>query len=174
MVVTQGVCPITVGACVICGAGGSSQARRGQGRLQITGELIAAHLPQVLVMHDASHSSQARSCSREPPRGNQDHSWSQHAHQHGMGTCGARLPPWRRADQAPGVRHQVHRTGLSITSYTTSVDVGENLAGDVLPRRAISCLIFQAVRGRREPHRNPTGPRPSGDPHRNPTDETAL
>jgi hypothetical protein len=40
--------------------------------------------------------------------------------------------------------------------------------------RAISCLIFAAVRAFREPHINPTNPRPDGDPHRNPTDETAL
>jgi len=34
-----------------------------------SGELIAAQLPQVLVMHDASDGSQVRPCSREPPRG---------------------------------------------------------------------------------------------------------
>jgi hypothetical protein len=39
---------------------------------------------------------------------------------------------------------------------------------------AISCLIFQAVSAFREPHRNPTSPRPDGDPHRHPTDETTL
>ena len=32
-------------------------------------ELLAAQLPQVLVMHDPSHGSQVRSCSGEPPRG---------------------------------------------------------------------------------------------------------
>ena len=37
-----------------------------------TPELIAAQLPQVLLMHDADHGSQVRSCSREPPRGYQD------------------------------------------------------------------------------------------------------
>jgi len=37
-----------------------------------SGELIAAQLPLVLLMHDASQSSQAGSCSGEPPRGNQD------------------------------------------------------------------------------------------------------
>ena len=36
-----------------------------------SGELIAAQLPQVLLMHDASDGSQMRSCSREPPRGDQ-------------------------------------------------------------------------------------------------------
>ena len=36
-----------------------------------SGELIAAQLPQILVMHDASHGSQVRSCSGEPPRGDQ-------------------------------------------------------------------------------------------------------
>jgi hypothetical protein len=35
-------------------------------------QLIAAQLPQVLVMHDASDSSQMGPCSREPSRGNQD------------------------------------------------------------------------------------------------------
>jgi hypothetical protein len=35
------------------------------------GELIAAQLPQVLLMHDPSDGSQVRSCSREMPRGNQ-------------------------------------------------------------------------------------------------------
>ena len=55
-----------------------------------SGELIAAQLPQVLVMHDASDSSQMRSCSRQPPRGNQDLSRGQDAHHNSMGTCGAR------------------------------------------------------------------------------------
>ena len=54
------------------------------------GELIAAQLPQVLVMHDASYGSQVRSCSREPPRGNQDLGRGQDAHYGRMGTCGAR------------------------------------------------------------------------------------
>jgi hypothetical protein len=36
-----------------------------------TGGLIAAQLPQVLVMHDASDGGQVGSCSCEPPRGNQ-------------------------------------------------------------------------------------------------------
>ena len=55
-----------------------------------SGELIAAQLPQVLVMHDASYGSQVRSCSREPPRGNQDLGRGQDAHHDSMGTCGAR------------------------------------------------------------------------------------
>jgi len=55
-----------------------------------SGELIAAQLPQVLVMHDASDGSQVGSCSREPPRGNQYLSWGQDAHHTSMGTCGAR------------------------------------------------------------------------------------
>jgi hypothetical protein len=55
-----------------------------------SGELIAAQLPLVLLMHDASQSSQAGSCSGEPPRGNQDLSWGQDAHHNSMGTCGAR------------------------------------------------------------------------------------
>jgi len=55
-----------------------------------SGELIAAQLPLVLLMHDASQSSQAGSCSGEPPRGNQGLSWGQDAHHNSMGTCGAR------------------------------------------------------------------------------------
>ena len=55
-----------------------------------TGELIAAQLPQVLVMHDASDGSQVRSCSREPPRGDQCLGRGQDAHHDSMGTCGAR------------------------------------------------------------------------------------
>ena len=55
-----------------------------------SGELIAAQLPQVLVMHDASDGSQVGSCSREPPRGNQYLSWGQDAHHNSMGTGGAR------------------------------------------------------------------------------------
>jgi hypothetical protein len=34
-----------------------------------------------------------RSCSREPPCGNQDLGRGQHAHYDSMGTCGARWPP---------------------------------------------------------------------------------
>ena len=55
-----------------------------------SGELIAAQLPQVLVMHDPSHGSQVRSCSREPPRGDQYLGRGQDAHHDSMGTCGAR------------------------------------------------------------------------------------
>ena len=55
-----------------------------------SGELIEAQLPLVLLMHDASQSSQAGSCSGEPPRGNQGLSWGQDAHHNSMGTCGAR------------------------------------------------------------------------------------
>lgn len=55
-----------------------------------SGELIAAQLPQVFVMHDASDGSKVGACSGEPPRGNQDLSWRQDAHHHSMGTCGAR------------------------------------------------------------------------------------
>lgn len=53
-------------------------------------EFIAAQLPEVLVMHDASYGSQVRSCSREPPCGNQDLGWGEEAHHDSMGTCGAR------------------------------------------------------------------------------------
>ena len=55
-----------------------------------TGELSAAQLPQVLVMHDASDGSQVRPCSREPPRGDQCLGRGQDAHHDNMGTCGAR------------------------------------------------------------------------------------
>ena len=54
------------------------------------GELIAAQLPEVLVMHDARDGSQVGSCSREPPRGNQYLSRGEDAHHHSMGTCAAR------------------------------------------------------------------------------------
>jgi hypothetical protein len=53
-------------------------------------ELVAAAPPQVLVMHDAGHGSQVGSCSREPPRGNQDLSRGEDAHHDSMGACGAR------------------------------------------------------------------------------------
>ena len=55
-----------------------------------SGELIAAQRPEVLVMHDPSNGSQVRSCSREPPRGDQDLGRGQDAHHDSMGTCGAR------------------------------------------------------------------------------------
>ncbi len=53
-------------------------------------ELIAAQLPQVLVIHDASDGSQVRSCSREPPRGNQYLGRGQDAHHGSMTMCGTR------------------------------------------------------------------------------------
>jgi len=55
-----------------------------------SGELIAAQLPQVLVMHDASDGSQVGSCSGEPSRGNQYLGRGKDAHHNSMGTCGAR------------------------------------------------------------------------------------
>ena len=55
-----------------------------------SGELTAAQLPWVLVMHDASDGSQMGLCSREPPRGNQHLSRGQDAHHTSMGTCGTR------------------------------------------------------------------------------------
>jgi hypothetical protein len=55
-----------------------------------SGELIAAQLPQVLLSHDASDGSQVRSCSREPPRGDQDLGRGEDAHPDSMGTYGAR------------------------------------------------------------------------------------
>ena len=42
------------------------------------------------LMHDPSHGSQVRSCSREPPRGDQYLGRGQDAHHDSMGTCGAR------------------------------------------------------------------------------------
>jgi len=53
------------------------------------GELTAADLPQVLRVHDAGDGSQVRSCSGEPPRGDQDLGRGQDAHHDSMGTCGA-------------------------------------------------------------------------------------
>ena len=55
-----------------------------------TGELIAARLPQVLGMHDASHGSQVWSCPREPSRGNQCLGRAQDARDDSMRTCRAR------------------------------------------------------------------------------------
>ena len=55
-----------------------------------SGELIAAQLPQVLVMHDARDGCQVGSCSGEPSRGNQDLGRGKDAHHNSMGTRGAR------------------------------------------------------------------------------------
>jgi len=55
-----------------------------------SGELIAAQLPQVLVMHEADGGRQVRSCSREPPRCNQYLGRGQDAYDDSMGTCAAR------------------------------------------------------------------------------------
>ena len=54
-----------------------------------SGELIAAQLPQILLMHDHSHGSQVRSCSGEPPRGNQYLGRGQDAHHHSMSAGGS-------------------------------------------------------------------------------------
>ncbi len=54
------------------------------------GELIAAQVPQVLVMHDAGDGSQVRSCSREPSRSDQYLGRGEDAHDDSMGTCSAR------------------------------------------------------------------------------------
>ena len=61
-------------------------------------ELIAAQLPQILGMHDASEGSQVRSCSREPPGGNQTPGPGRSPRQHGhmrrsMTTATARPSP---------------------------------------------------------------------------------
>jgi hypothetical protein len=69
---------------------------------RLTGELIAAQLPQVLAMHDPGHGSQVRPRSREPSRGNQDLGRGQHAHhqhehgRHPMTTAAAGPSPTRR------------------------------------------------------------------------------
>ena len=55
-----------------------------------SGELLAAQLPQILAMRDASDGNQVRSCPREPPRGNQYLARGQHAHHDSMSTSGAR------------------------------------------------------------------------------------
>jgi len=51
---------------------------------------IAAQLPHGVGVHNASHGGQVGSCSREPPRGDQDLGRGEDAHHHSMGTCGAR------------------------------------------------------------------------------------
>jgi hypothetical protein len=53
-------------------------------------ELIVAQLPQILLMHDPSHGSQVRPCSRQSPRGDQDLGRGQNAHHDSMSTSGAR------------------------------------------------------------------------------------
>jgi len=55
-----------------------------------TGELIAAQLPQLLVMHDARNGNQVGPCSRKPPRRDQYLGRGEDAHHDSMGTCGAR------------------------------------------------------------------------------------
>jgi hypothetical protein len=47
-------------------------------------------LPQIILMHDPSHGSQVRSCSREPPRGDHYLGRGQDTHHDSMGTRGAR------------------------------------------------------------------------------------
>jgi hypothetical protein len=55
-----------------------------------SGELIAAQLPQLLVMHDPGDGSQVRTCPGEPPRSDQYLGRGQDAHHDSMGTCDAR------------------------------------------------------------------------------------
>jgi hypothetical protein len=55
-----------------------------------SGELIAAQLPQVLVMHDASNGSQVRPCSHKPPRSDQYLGRGKDAPHDSMGTRDAR------------------------------------------------------------------------------------
>ena len=59
-------------------------------------------LPQVILMHDASHGSQVRPHSGEPPRGDQDLGRGQDAHHDSMGTCGVRRPPRPPGRRPPG------------------------------------------------------------------------
>ena len=54
------------------------------------GKLIAAQLPQIIVMHDPSHGDQVRPCSREPPRGDQYLGRGQDAHHDSMSARGTR------------------------------------------------------------------------------------
>jgi len=103
-----------------------------------SGELITAQLPQVFTMHDARHGSQVRSCSREPPRGNQDLGRGQDAHQDSMGTCGARLPPPR-----PTIGHWSTPEHLAIPRYDKRdhwpydrVDEGLTKSGGQGPERS--------------------------------------
>ena len=55
-----------------------------------SGELIAAQLPQVLLMHEASDRHHVRPCSREPPRGDQYLGRGENAHHDSMSTYGVR------------------------------------------------------------------------------------
>lgn len=55
-----------------------------------SGEFIAAQLPEVVVMHDASDGSQVGSCPSEPPRGDQDLGRGEDAHYDSMDTYGDR------------------------------------------------------------------------------------
>ena len=59
-------------------------------RTSSPGELIAAELPQVLVLHDSGDGSQVGSGSREPPRDHQDLGRGKDAHHDSMGMGGAR------------------------------------------------------------------------------------
>ena len=52
-------------------------------------ELIVAQQPQVLVVHDASDSSQVRSRSRKPPRSDQPLGRGENAHHDSMSMRGA-------------------------------------------------------------------------------------
>ena len=54
------------------------------------GQLLAAQLPQVILMHDPRHGNQVRSCTRESPRRDQYLGRGQDAHHASMGTRGAR------------------------------------------------------------------------------------
>ena len=112
-------------------------SRRYGRRLRI--ELIMAQLPQILVMHDASDGSQVGSCSGEPPHGNQYLSWVRTL----TTTAWARAALDDHHGGGPGpTRYQmcgirVHRTGLPIAPYTTSVDANGWAQADVPQRGPI-------------------------------------
>jgi hypothetical protein len=55
-----------------------------------SGELTPAQPPQLVRMHNASDSHEVRSCSRDPPRGDQYLGRSEDAHHDSMGTYAAR------------------------------------------------------------------------------------
>ena len=74
-----------------------------------SGELIAAQLPQVLVMHDASDGSEVWSCARESSRGNQRLGRVEDGHNYRMGTCGTRL-------ELPSEKRKVDGSTLPLTT----------------------------------------------------------
>jgi hypothetical protein len=68
----------------------NQRPRISQPPMRTSRELIAAQLPEIVVMHDASHDSQVRSCSGQLPGGDQALGRSQDAYHDSMGRHGAR------------------------------------------------------------------------------------